>query len=70
MVSALIRTSFEALVLLPHTKHLAFEIEHFEAASTTGESNPNPSHAFEVASRYPNLCVLQGRCLAFTTTDI
>jgi hypothetical protein len=63
MIVALIRASSEAPVLLEHTKHLSFEIEYSRNAFKTDESNPNPSQAFkELASRCPNLCVLQNRC--------
>ena len=64
MVFALLRVSAAAPVLLKHTKHLRFEIDHSEDALKTEESNPDPSHAFkELASRCPNLCILQNHCL-------
>jgi hypothetical protein len=60
MVFALIRASSEAPVLLEHTKHLSFEIDYSGDAPETDESSPNPSQAFQkLASRCPNLCVVQ-----------
>jgi F-box-like len=64
MTFALIRASSGAPVLLEHTKHLSFEIGHSGDAGTADESDPNSSHAFKkLASRCPNLCVLQSRCI-------
>jgi hypothetical protein len=63
MVSALIRASSEAAVLFKHTKHLSFEMYYSRDTFTTGESAFNSFHAFkELASRCPNLRVLQNRC--------
>jgi len=63
MVFTLIRASSEAPVLLEHTKHLSFEISYTEGALQTDEPILNPSYAFkELASRCPNLWVLQNRC--------
>ena len=62
MVFALLRASFEAPVLLEHTKHLSFEMDYSGDALETHGSNPNPSPAFKkLASRCPNLCVVQNR---------
>ena len=62
MVFALLRASSEAPVLPEHTKHLSFEIDYSGDALETDESNPNPSQAFKkLASRCPNLCVVQNR---------
>jgi len=64
MVVTLIEASIEAPVLLEHTKHLSFEIEYSEVALETDQSNPELSQAFmELASRCPNLCVVQNCCL-------
>ena len=62
MVFALLRASFEAPVLLEHTKHLSFEMYYSGDALEMDESNSNPSPAFKkLASRCPNLCVVQNR---------
>ena len=59
MVAALIRASSGVPVLLEHTKHLSFEID---SSGDGVEMNPNTSQAFQkLASRCPNLCVLQNR---------
>ena len=62
MVAALIRASSEAPVLVGHTKHLSFEIDHPGDGVETDEWNRNPFQAFQVlAGRCPNLCVVQNR---------
>ena len=62
MVFALLRASFEASVLLEHTKHLSSEIYYSGDVLEMDESNSNPSPAFKkLASRCPNLCVVQNR---------
>ena len=63
MVSALIRASSEASVLLEHTKWPSLEIDHSGDGLETDESNPNPSQAFQnLASRCLNLCVVPNHC--------
>ena len=62
MVSALLRASSEAPVLLEHTKHLSFEIDYSGGALEAAGSNPIPSQAFkQLESRCPNLRIMQNR---------
>ena len=62
MIAALIRASSEAPVLLEHTKHLSFEIDHPGDGVETYEWNLKPFQAFQMlAGRCPNLCVVQNR---------